>query len=652
MGLFQIALKNIKRNFYNYFLYFGSMVFSIMIYFTFTTIQYNSQVQEIVGSDIKFSIVFKSAAIVIALFVTIFIWYSNAFFLRKRKKEVALYSLLGIRKKQIGKLLFYENIVMGIAALVAGILLGSLLSKLLIMLLVRLMGFSDYINFIIPATAILNTAIVFTIIFLVTSVHGYSLIYRYKLIELFKAENQGDQVPKNTVIRSIVSVLLISVGYWVYMRPVSSFSFFAILITLGLTIIGTFMLFSSLTVFIINIAKKNKRRYFDGINMFGTSQLLYRLKSNAKTLATIAILSATTLTAIDVSSSTYYTLSVNLKENYGFSYAYASNEKSLDKKVEAVIAKYPKNKLIESVDMNFVKVSGIWPDLFKETTANQSYQADFYIISESNYHEIAKARGLKDKIKLNSKNKVVVFGNITNFTSEYDDSGKEITISEHNEKLPLKVKDIKPYSLSNFGMMRYAVVVTDEVFDQYRTDDNVYRIKGYITDHKKDSEELTAELTNLLSKEIAQDENGALQISDYYSQYRADLMLAGMTIFIGAFLGLLFLVATGSIIFFKQLSEANDDKSKFIILKKIGVTNKEIKASIRKQIFIVFLLPLVIGIMHSTVATTLLSRLLKVDLTLPIIITVSAYTVIYMVYYFLTVRSYYKIIIYSTEYKV
>jgi putative ABC transport system permease protein len=650
MGLFQIAFKNIKRNFYNYFLYFGSMVFSIMIYFTFTTIQYNTQVQNIVGSDTKFSIVFKSATIVIALFVSIFIWYSNSFFIRKRKKEVALYSLLGIRKKQIGRMLFYENIVMGLAALIAGILLGGLLSKLLINLLVRLMGFSDYIEFMIPSNAVLNTAIVFTIIFLVTSVHGYSLIYRYKLIELFKAENQGDRTPKNSVIRSIVSVLLICVGYWVYTRPVSVFSFFAIFITLGLTVIGTFMLFSSLTVFIINVSKRNKRRYFNGINMIRISQLLYRIKSNAKSLATIAILSATTLTAIEVSASLYYTLSVNLKENYGFMYAYASNEKGLDKKVEAIIAKYPKNKLIDSVDMNFAKVNGIWPELFKGTTSDQSYQANFNIISESNYNEIARARGLKDKIILNNTNEAVVFGKITNFTSEYDYSGKTISITENNNQFTMKVVDIKPYSLANSGMMRYAVVVKDDVFKQYHTNENSYRIKGYITDYKKDSKELTEEITNLLTKKLTPDENNAVPFSIYYLEYRSGLLLAGMTIFIGAFLGLLFLVATGSIIFFKQLSEANDDKSRYEILKKIGVTNKEIKASISKQIFMVFLLPLVIGIMHSMVATTLLSKLLKVDLTLPIIITISAYTIIYMVYYFLTVKSYYKIIN-PTEYR-
>lgn len=644
MGLFDIAFKNIKRNFYNYFLYFVSMVFSIMIYFTFTSIQYNTQVQKIVGASMNFSVVFKAAAIVIAIFVTIFIWYSNAFFIKKRKKEIGLYSLLGIRKRQIGTMLFYENIFMGMAALIAGIIMGSLLSKLFIMLLIRLMGFSANISFMIPSMAVLNTASVFIILFLITSIHGYRLIYKFKLIELFKAESQGEREPKTSVFRSILSVLLIGSGYFIYTKSLSSFGIFAILITLILTVIGTFLLFSSLTLLIIKLSKKNERTYYKGINMIEVSQLLYRIKGSARTLATIAILGAATLTAMEVSSSFYYDLSVDLQKNYGFTYAYASNDKALDKKVEAVIEKYPQNKLITSLDMNFAKVNGQWPDLVMEASTNQTYDASFYIISESNYNEIANIRDLKDRIKLKNSSEAVVFSQSLNFTTNYDYAGRTITISEKNEKQTMKVTDFKNYSLSNSGMMRNAVVVADEVYNKYSTKNNAFRIKGYITDNKKDSEELTFDLTSLLSQELQESDDDFFKVTSYYSQYKGGLAYSGLIIFIGAFLGLLFLAATGSIIFFKQLAEANDDKSRYIILRNIGVTNKEIKNSISKQIFIVFALPLVIGIMHSVAASTLLSKLMRTNLTLPIIITIGTYTLIYMIYYFLTVNSYYNIV--------
>ena len=172
-------------------------------------------------------------------------------------------------------------------------------------------------------------------------------------------------------------------------------------------------------------------------------------------------------------------------------------------------------------------------------------------------------------------------------------------------------------------------------FNKYSRKDNIYRVRGLITDNKEDSEEVTVELTSLLSQELQEDSEGFLKFSSYYSHYKAGLGISGLIIFITAFLGLLF---------FKQLSEANDDKGRYKILRNIGVTNKEIKNSISKQIFVVFALPLVIGIMHSLVASTLLSRFLRINLTLPIIITISAYTLIYMIYYFLTVNSYHKIV--------
>ncbi|MDV4151338.1 ABC transporter permease [Clostridium sp. AL.422] len=647
MGLFDIALKNIKRNFYNYFLYFISMVFSIMIYFTFTSIRYNTQVQGVINASTNFSSVFNVVAVVIGLFVSIFIWYSNSFFIKRRKKEIALYSLLGIRKKQIGRMLFYENIVMGIAALATGIIIGSLLSKLFNMLLLKLMGFSTDISFEISINAIMNTVYVFMILFLITSIHGYSLIYRFKLIELFKAEKQGEREPKPSIILSIASIIFIGIGYFIYNRPVSPYTFIIIFVTFILTTIGTFMLFSSLILLIINLSKKNKRRYFKGINMIGTSQLLYRIKASARTLATIAVLSAATLTAMEVSSSLYYDLTVNLQENYGFTYAYVSNDSYLDKEVESVISRYPDNKIIDSIDMDFAKVNGQWPDLFSQ---NETYEASFYIISESKYNEIMNVRGLNDRIELNDNSEAVVFGQIINYTSPYDYTGRTIKIGSNDEIVPLKVVDFKGYSLANSGMMRYSVVVKDEVYNKYHSN-NTYRIKGYITDNKNQSEELTRELESLLLEKAPQEGENFRTFSAYYTEYKIGLSYSGLVIFIGAFLGLLFLVATGSIIFFKQLSEANDDKIRYQILRKIGVTNKEIKDSIRKQIFIVFSLPLIIGVMHSLVASTLLSKLLKINLTLPIIITVASYTVIYMIYYFLTVNSYYNIVNSNNHYR-
>ncbi|KYH34690.1 bacitracin export permease protein BceB [Clostridium tepidiprofundi DSM 19306] len=632
MNLFKIASKNIRRNFYNYFLYFTSMVFSIIIYFTFVSIEYNKQVLVMSKSITKIDVTFKASSIVIAIFVAIFIWYSNSFFIKKRKKEIGLYSLLGIKKRQIGRMLFYENIVMGILALGTGILLGSLLSKVFIMLLVRLMGFSIYIKFTIVPKAIINTFITFFTLFFITSVHGYSLIYRFKLIELFKAENKGEKEPKVSIIATLISIILIIGGYILYISAIKlKLNFlYVILATLILVITGTYMFFSSFILFVIKLSKKNKKKYYKGINLIGTSQLLYRIKSSSRTLATIAVLSATTLTAMGIASSQYYGFYTKQETHYPFSYVINMNNTKLDKKVEFIMNKYPKNKMINSVNIKFIKAKTKFPD----------YTTTCYIISESKYNEIAKIRKLKYVIKLNTSNECVYFTENINKNHTYN----TLKINFNNKYEQFNITNFKYYPIINKGIAPRTIVVKDEIYNKYCNNNNIYSVKAYINANKKDAESLTKELNNLISKEYSNANNLFGIFSSYYENYKSNLAISGLIIFIASFLGLVFLMATGSIIFFKQLSEANDDKPRYMLLKKIGVNKREIKVSIAKQILFIFVLPLVLGAIHSFVAVSVLGDILNINLTIPIGISVISYTLIYMAYYLLTVNSYNKIV--------
>lgn len=646
MTLFNIAIKNVKRNFYNYFLYFVSMVFSIMIYYTFTSIQYNDQVIKLVSTSSEIGGGLEEASIVIAIFVATFIWYSNSFFTRKRKKEIGLYSLMGVRKKQIGRMLFYENIVMGILSLASGILIGNLLSKVFVMLLVKLMGFSVNVKFAIIPEAIVNTLITFAVLFLITSIHGYTIIYRFKLIDLFKAESKGEKEPKTSIITAILSLILIISGYTLYLNSFGENFNIILLTTLILVVLGTYLFFSSFIVFVIKFSKKNKKRYYTGINMIGTSHLLYRIKGNARTLATIAVLSATTLTAMGVTASFYYDFQTKLDARYPFTYINALNDKSLDEKIEDIMNKYPKNKILDSVEIKFLKLEGKLPAVFKEKNSTSSKPDTLYVISQSKFNEIAKARGLKEKINLTNSNETVLFDEFyrERFMESY--TGKNIEINLNDEKKQFKIIDFKSYSLVNEYIASETLVVKDEVYNKYYNSKNIFRVKAYMNDNKKNSDKLTKELKKVIYqyKKDSKEKTLFLQFSSYYESYKGGLMQSGLLIFISVFLGLVFLVSTGSIIFFKQLSEADNDKERYTIIKKIGVNKKEIRASIAKQILFVFLLPLIVGIIHSLVAVSILGGILNLNLTIPIGISIGAYTLIYMIYYVLTVNSYTKII--------
>lgn len=641
MTLFNIAIRNVKKNFYNYFLYFASMIFSIMIYYTFTSIQYNEQVLQIAGASQKVDVALNASSIIIAIFSAIFIWYSNSFFTRKRKKEIGLYSLMGVKKKQIGRMLFYENTAIGTLALGAGILIGSLLSKLFAMLLVRLMGFDAAIRFVIIPKAILNTVIVFAILFLVTSIHGYTIIYRFKLLELFRAEKTSEREPKGSLFLAVLSVILIVGGYWWYINGLNYTSdiIFIIFPTLAVVVIGTYLLFSSLAVFIIKLSKRNRRKYFKGINMIGTSQLLYRIKSHSRTLATIAVLSASTLTALSVITSMYYDMNMKMDNKYHFTYAYFSKNKDLDKKVEEAINKYPENKLLKSVEVETIRVRGSYP----KTSRNSSKEGNIYLIPETKYNEVAKARGI-DGLRLNSSDETYIVDewHVKKLNESY--TGKITSINIDGEKKSLKVIDFTNETLFNQLMLPQFIVVKDDVFNQAYDNGKMFRLKLYITDNKKDSKEQTEEISTIIDKEGLNEYPFGHGYTSYYENYSLNLNYTGLTIFIGAFIGLVFLAATGSIIFFKQLSEANDDKDRYRILRNIGVNRGEIKRSIAKQMLTVFLLPLTVGAVHSLVAVYLLSIFLGAELYLPVGLTIGIYSIIYLVYYIFTVNSYNKIV--------
>ncbi|MGE7933557.1 FtsX-like permease family protein [Viridibacillus arvi] len=194
MNMFNIVKKNIKYNFYQYFLYLASMTLSITIYFTFLSLQYNDQIILALTDTDKLQSAFEASFILLLLFVAIFIWYSNNFFVKRRKKDIGLYSLLGVEKKQIGRMLFYENFIMGILALFIGLAIGELFSVFFSMILVKLMGFSIAITFTFNSRAIIQTLLVFNLIIFLTSLQGYFIIYRFKLIELFHATKKGEKI--------------------------------------------------------------------------------------------------------------------------------------------------------------------------------------------------------------------------------------------------------------------------------------------------------------------------------------------------------------------------------------------------------------------------------------------------------------------------
>jgi putative ABC transport system permease protein len=646
--LFELARRNMARNFMQYFLYFGSMIISVLIFFIFVSIQYNSEVQAAATNSVKINTVFQAASIVLLIFVALFIWYSNSFFTKRRKKEIGLYALMGLRKKQIGWMLFYENLILGLISFAIGIFVGMLLSKFFIMILMKLMSITAAVHFSISLPAILETIIVFLVIIVTTSLYGYRLIYGFQLVELFRDEKKGDREPKVSIFQALLAVVLIGIGYWLVLQDLKSPVWRLPIVALTILfciIVGTYLLFRSLTVFVLKQIHDRKSVYYQGTNVIGISQLLYRMRGNARMLTVIASMSSVTLVSVGTSYSFYYNAGEWTKNNFPHSYEYVipvdwqgKAEQLLRK---ALRADGDRHKITSHVSVPVL-------NLDVQLLEYGGGTAEFNIISETDYNQMAVRYGQKDRIHL--------IGNEATMLAEFYKEAFKKSYIGHNGKMG-SVKSYENggkqafvhyvgYERTKF-LQSTTVVVSDTMFQKLSKMNKSLTLNQIdISDQehlgKVDDQFLIG--MNNLEKKIKEKNIRYYGVFSFYAIYHSTMVAYGLIMFLGAFLGLVFLLATGSIIYFKQMNEAVQEKPQFAILKKVGLTNREIRGTIAKQAAFIFVMPLVMGILHSTMALGALSRMIDDDLTVPAVICMGIYALIYFIYYLFTVRAYTKMV--------
>ncbi|MGY1423398.1 FtsX-like permease family protein [Bacillus cereus] len=643
MALFDIAKRNIRRNFKEYLLYFVSLTSSMVIYFIFASLRYNNQIKKEMVTNVTINNVLQFSKVILIIFIAIFIIYSTNFFIRKRKKEIGLYSLLGIPKKQVGTMLFCETMIMGGTALVIGILIGSISFKLFLELLMSMMKLNAPIYFEVSIKAIIDTFTVFSAILIYTAWNNSRLIYQFQLIELFQANHKGESVPKGSIIMAYIALILIGLGYFLAAFfheainlvkdtvPPIVIPFF-ILFT---TVLGTYFLFTSYTVIVLKRIKKKRKILYNGMNMLNISQLLYRVKGNAKLLATIAILSATALTAISTVVTGYYYGQSETKNNAPYSFSYKKQDDEMEKRIQAVFEdNKKKNAIIRDFDVEMLTIKGEIQAREGNTSGpNSQYKLtnEFQLMSQSNFNLNAQNMGAK-KVDLNT-------GEVFIYSPENDkhlNNGNIVQLPIEKEQKTSVIKGIRNHRLTNLGEL--VVIVPDHLYKIVMQTQQTHIVKNIDVAQQEDSKELTESLVKLIPK----GENST--ISTFYKMYIDFMNIYGLTLFIGSFLGLIFVLATGSIIYYKQLSEAYANQGYYETILKIGVTKKELRRSISKKVSFSFISPVIVGLVHSLFAIPVIINMHIYNIITPILISSGAYCIIYLGYYALTVYSYFKIV--------
>ncbi|MCY6960110.1 FtsX-like permease family protein [Clostridium brassicae] len=613
MTINNIAIKNIKGNLNKYVMYYLSNVIVVTIFFIFANFIYNPSVStgnisdKTIG-DVASRLMYLCEFVII-IFTFIFSSYSITNFLRSREKEFGLLSMFGLTKGQIRRYVMFENIIISIVSIITGIFFGMMFSKLFFMAVSVILDLNSEIPFLISSKAVKITVASFLILLNVISFITSFKIKNNNIAELLKGERIPKETPKFSKVKSTLAIILILSGY-----VVGLLSKTAIILTmipiLIVVIIGTRFLFSQFSVYFTNKLQNNKNVYYKGINMITLSQIIYKLKDNAKVLFITSILSGITLaSAISVYSLQKVTLSSleeNCPQDIGFIEQGINSHKVIPNgKVEDILKKYKFDiKYKNKIELIKGKNNDIMQETKKNTYGIKINKTDFNIMSQSSFNELAKQY---DKKSLDLKNgQVVIYtydltNNIVNQKTELPfNNQKNLNLNISGKVSSFDILDNLKGGIINADTENTnTIIVSNSDFQKLWnkvSDSNKCIYYGYNIKHNLKAVSAVTEIKNEVTKSQ----------KNFFTERvisAAGLMqILSVLLFIGTFIAMIFFIATGSILYFKMFNEIEKDKQDFVGLKKIGVTQEEIKKAVSIQSFTMFFLPLTVATLHAVFA--------------------------------------------------
>ena len=665
---FKLAKTNLSNNKPFYIPYIISSIITVAMLYMMSFLSDNKGLNKIMGAD-SLATIFRLGVGIIVIFSYIFLFYTNSFIIKRRKKEIGVYNILGMEKRHLSKVLFVETIYSAIISLVCGIIVGIAFSKFILMVLYGIIGIHKTVEFFVNIHGIILCVVSFGILFLLTFLYNFMQIKLANPIELLRGTNVGEREPKTKIFMTIVGVVCLAIAYYIAItteNPLNVLTLFFVAVLL--VIIGPFALFTAGSIALLKLLRNNKKFYYNKRHFMAVSGMLYRMKQNAAGLASICILSTMVLVVISTTVSMYVGIQDELMARYPNDVCVTVDYNSvIDKSSEIEKAIFDeidsaevKNKKAFSYLSVFVGQKG---DGFTTDKEHLSYQNSylFYILSKDDFIKIDNS--FKDKIGNISKGEAVVVLN-----KKYDK--KDIKIFGKNYKVNKSfehTEDNDLYVISTLNGLGYIILDNDEsVQELYDVQEkmlgkgaNYYTNKirfDFKSGNKKQKAAAYKKIDNAVKKYFKENKNDKKEISSYWVESRQEneqnfYLLYGGLFFLGIFLGTMFLMVTVMIIFYKQITEGYDDRERYQILEKVGMSSREVKDTIKSQIRIVFVLPIFAAAVHVTAAFPMVNRILKMlnlnneklfagCLTATIIV----FAVIYYLVFKVTSRAYYKIV--------
>lgn len=667
-GIFsRLAKQNIRNNKSTYIPYMITCIFCIAMIYMMEFLRDCPTLDQAVRQADEVRMIVFTGEIVVEIFCIIFLIYSNSFLMKRRQKEIGLYNILGLERNHIGIVMFLETIITSIGSLAGGIAAGIIGSKLALLLLLKLLHIPSVLGFYISVKGIFTCLFMFGIIFLMILFLNLAKIHLSRPVELLRGNNTGEKEPAAKWLMALIGFICLGAGYYLAVTtesPIKAITIF--LLAVILVMAGTYLLFTAGSIVILKFLRRRKSFYYRTGNFISISGMLYRMKQNAIGLASICILSTGVLLMISMTVSIYFGMNDIMLNRYPYDVDMSVTSISEDEcqtaieAFEKVIAdnKVPVEKSVEEIYLDIVCSKNGDQILIKP--ANTIRNSDsVLVLSLLDQAEYERLTGIS--ANLNDGEIFAWYPSAVQKDSVTVDE-TEFTVKKWLDKNPLTCGED---AVSDNAVL----VVTDEdfkKFDEMRTE--MYKgvssapagedltlhlgldITGSETD-KIDFGTPVMEVVKDLKKNGGLSENSWITSGIRQQEYESYYADNGSLLFIGIFLGSLFLMGTAMIIYYKQISERYEDQKRFEIMQKVGLSRREVRSSVRRQILMVFFLPLLMAMLHITMAFPMIRRMLLLfGMTNTKLFigctagTVLIFAVVYGLIYLMTARSYYHIV--------
>ena len=597
----KLAISNLKNNRKTYIPYVLTAILTVMMYYMMANLAANSPMNQE-----ALQIILSLSVHVIETFALIFLFYTNSFLIKRRKREIGVYHILGMGKPQLAKMLVIETVVTGAVSILGGIFFGTALAKLMYALLKRMIHYDDKLAFRMSWEIAGNTVLFFTLIFALTLIYNLLQIRLANPIDLLHAGSQGEREPKTKWFLTMAGIIFLGIGYYIAIttkEPLKALQLFFVAVIC--VIIGTYALFTAGSIAFLKLLRKNKNFYYKTKHFISVSGMLYRMKQNAVGLSNICVLSTMVLVIISSTVSLYIGKEDVLRTRYPQE-VYITNSVSDDvenKKLHDMVEKICRDNQLTGERMELGDKEAI---LF---TNGENYG--------------------KDKIRIDEETWMVK---------------KELDTAPFGKKSDSNTENV------------YYMIVSDEkefmkdYLEKYQLEAEDKPVKWRESFNLRGSEDQKLKAVKEL-KAQAESEFEHTGVQGRYLEKETFFGLYGGVFFIGMYLGSLFLMATVLIIYYKQISEGFDDRERYQIMQKVGMSKREVKSSIRSQILMVFFLPLAMAIIHIAVAFPVITKLLAIFYLKNTKLffgctagTVGIFAVFYVIVFVITAKEYYKIV--------